>query len=412
MSLISGDQYTASFTPGQLGAYSYQVVATNNEGASSQSTPASFTVVDTTPPTSRNQSQSSNQISMGGLNVLTAEGSDLGGVVKAILLTDESGSWQEFDWPVSNWWNHNWAHRRTVTVAGTAGLARSYETVDLLVSSADFGGLSSCVGELRVTDENQVEIPSQVYDEQENAGVRTCHLLFQATVGADLSRIYYIYYGNPSATAPTYATDLTVNGTSLLTIQNAYFNLDLDTAANAGIITRMRLPQGSNANLPLSTSANSYWGWHQVCSSVDGNITGKNSLCVGGTAQASGLTMAASLTGPLAREYTLTSTKGAATYTMKYRFYANSPFYQYSLTRADTAAGVMNNFWYLNGYFPRLGAGPGGTPADTFNTYDYNNDHLLIASLDTVAVASIDGMDNDGTDLGGTDYRPSYCAGS
>ena len=405
MAVVSGNQYRAAFTPGQLGAYNYQVVALNSEGTSAQSTPASFTVVDTTAPASRNQSQSQNQISMGGLNVLTAEGSDLGGVVKAILSTDENGTWRDFDWPVSNWWNHKWAHRRTVTVAGTAGLARSNETVDLLVSSADFGGLSSCVGELRVTDENQVEIPSQVYDEQENAGVRTCHLLFQATVGADLSRIYYVYYGNPSATAPTYATDLTVTGTSLLTIQNAYFNLDLDTAANAGIITRMRLRQGNNTDLPLSTSANAYWGWHQVCSSADGNITGKNNLCGGGVAPASGLTAADTISGPLEREVTLTSVKTNATYTITYRFFANAPYYLYSLARTGTTVSVMNNFWYLNGNFPRLGVGTGGTPTAYYNTYDYTTDHLRITSMESVTFASIDGGDNDGTDLGALDYR-------
>ena len=90
---------------------------------------------------------------------------------------------------------------------------------------------------------------------------------------------------------------------------------------------------------------------------------------------------------------------------MTYRFYANSPFYRYSLTRAGTAAGVMNNFWYLNGNFRRLGAGTGGIPAASFNTYDYNTDHLRIASLARLRLHSIDGQDNDGTDLGGTDYR-------
>ena len=101
----------------------------------------------------------------------------------------------------------------------------------------------------------------------------------------------------------------------------------------------MRLPLGSNTDLPLSTSANAYWGWHQVCSSLDGNITGRNSLCQGGTAQASGLSMAETLAGPLAREYTLTSSKGAAIYTIKYRFYANSPFYRYSFTRRARLPG-------------------------------------------------------------------------
>ena len=184
-------------------------------------------MVDTTSPAYRNQAQSHNQISEGGLNILSAEGSDLGGVVKAILSTDESGSWQDFDWPVTDWWNPNWAYRRPVVVAETAGLARTNETIDLLVSSETFTGLTDCANQLRVADQNRIEIPSQVYDEQVNGGIRTCHLLFQATLDANASRTYYVYYGNPAATVPTYTTELnaTTNG-NLRTVQNSYFNLD------------------------------------------------------------------------------------------------------------------------------------------------------------------------------------------
>ena len=238
------DQYTASFTPSQLGTYSYRVIATNSEGTASQSAVNTFTVVDTHAPVSQLQSQSSNAIENGGSVILLAQGQDIGGLARAILSTDETGTWQDFDWQVSNWWDHDWAHRRMVTVAETASLTRSHETVDLLVSSADFVGLSSCVNELRVADENHVEVPSQVYGEQVNDGLRTCHLLFQATVGAGASRNYYIYYGNTAATAPTYTTDLTVIGTGVRTIQNTYFNLNLDTTATAGIISRIRLPLG------------------------------------------------------------------------------------------------------------------------------------------------------------------------
>ncbi len=116
MALVSGNQYTASFTPALLGVYTYQVIATNSEGTTSQSSPASFAVVDTTPPSSQAQSQSHDQIAAGDPNVLSAQGSDLGGLTRAILSTDESGAWQDFDWPASDWWNHSWAHRRAVNV--------------------------------------------------------------------------------------------------------------------------------------------------------------------------------------------------------------------------------------------------------------------------------------------------------
>ena len=73
---------------------------------------------------------------------------------------------------------------------------------------------------------------------------------------------------------------------------------------------------------------------------------------------------------------------------------------------AGTTASVMNNYWYANGNFSRLGAGTGGTPASTYNTYGNGVDQIRIASFDTtIDFASIDGNDNDGTQLGGADYR-------
>lgn len=400
MSNVSGDLYRASFVPTQLGSYTYQVIASNTEGGTTQTTPAVFTVVDRTSPIYRAQSQSHNSIPVGDPNVLSVEGWDQGALSRAVLSTDESGSWQNFDWTLGDWWNHAWSYRRAVVVSEPSGLARSAETVDLLFNEAS---LTSC-NELRVTNQAGTELAVQVY-----GSAPACHLLFQATVAANGAQTYYVYYGNPTAPTPSYTTDLTaVTNGSLRTIHNSFFDLDL--SGTSGIITRVQLPQGSNANLPLSTSGESYWGWHQVCSTIDGNITGKNNLCQGGAADASGLNLTETLSGPLVREYTLTSVKAANTYTIKYRFFANSPYYQYTLARTGTAA-VLNNFWYVNGNFPRLGAGSGGTPAATYNTYQYNTDYLRIASLATIDYGSIDGTNNDGTQLGATDYQFPLAAG-
>jgi hypothetical protein len=402
MSLVAGDQYAAAFTPVQTGTYSYQVIATNTEGGSTQSTPADFEVRDTTPPISRNQSQSLSQILNGGSNTLSVEGYDLGSLSKVVLSTDESGTWQAFDWPVTDWWNQSWSHRRPLTLNEPAGFDRSAETVDLLIEATSYPGLTSC-NELRMADANRNEVPVQVY-----GSLPTCHLLFQASIPANSSRTYYVYYGNPSAPAPNYSSDLTVltNG-SLRTIQNTYFNLDLDTGSTAGIISRLRLLQGTNTDLPLSTSSNAYWGWHHACSSLHGNITGKGQ-CQGGNAQASGLTMAETLSGPLVREYTLTSVKAEATYTVTYRFIANAPYYEYRLSRTGTTAVVMNNFWYLNApiNFGRIGAGIDGGPSyPSYNTYENANDYLRIVSSAAIAAGKIDGTDNDGSFLGGTAYN-------
>ncbi len=412
MGLVAGttDTYAASFAPGQVMTTTYQVLASNGEGTTSQSAVRLLVVRDTTPPTWQSQEQAHEFILATEVNTLTAQGLDLGGLKWAILSTNESGAWQEFNWPTSDWWDHAWAHRRAITLTEATGLARMNETVDLFVSATDFPGLTNCAAELRVADVNRVEIPSQVDDVRTDGGSLTCHLLFQASVNANSNRVYYVYYGNPLATLPAYSTDLTSSSAAgVVTVHNSFFDLDLDAAS--GVVSRVRLPGGSNTSLPLSSEANDYWGWHQVCSSLDGNITGNNSLCQGGAASATGLVLTTTLDGPIAKEFTFTSAKGAATYTVTFRFLANAPYYQYNLARAGTTATVMNNFWYANGNFSRLGAGSGGVPVTAYNIYDNGADQVRVASFAAADVGSIDGANNDGTDLGATDYRNPTASG-
>jgi hypothetical protein len=411
MTLVQGttDNYSASFLPGRLGQFSYRVLATNAEGNASESAVRNLLVQDTTSPEWRNQAQSVARMPVGGTVTLSAEGRDIGGLGRAILATDESGSWQEFDWPVSDWWNHSWAHRRAVTLTETAGLDRTSETVDLAVSSVDYPGLSSCANELRVADTSRAEVPSQVDGEQNVGGVVTCHLLFRADVDANSSSAVYVYYGNPSAAPPSYATDLTSSSSGGgVTVQSSFFDVFLD--ADSGIISRVRLPQGTGTNLPLSPEMDSYWGWHQVCSGA-GNLTGKNSLCFGGTAPATGLVLQTTLDGPIAKEFTYTIVRGAATYATAYRFLAGSSYYQYTAGCTGTGCtAVMNNYWYANGNYSRLGDGAGGAPATTYATYDSGTDHVRIASFAAVDHTTIDGGDNDGNDLGGPEYRQPTAA--
>ena len=400
----SPDTYTASFTPSTLGDYTYQVQATNDTGGSSLSPVDSLSVIDSTSPTWRSQTQTHASILVGEENSLSAEGLDIGGLEWATLETNESGVWHEFTWPISDWWNPIWPHRVQLTLTESAGLARTAETVDVQISSALFTGLASCTNELRLADTGKNELPIQIYGEESIGGILTCHLLFQAELGANQTRNYYIYYGNTAAAAPSYITDLTSSTAgNILTLSNNFLNLDLDTSS--GIISRVKLPTGTNVNLPLSPQSDSYWGWHQICSSLDGNITGKSSTCIGGTNPATGLVLTTQIDGPIIKEYAFTSQKGGTTYHMTYRFFANSPYYKYDLTVTGTAANVLNNFWYINGNFSRLGIGTGGTPISAYNTYGNSSDQVRIASFDaTIVPTSIDGSNNDGTSLGGVDY--------
>ena len=284
MDLVSGNQYAASFTPAQLGTYSYQVIATNSEGAASQSSPASFTVVGYHPTslalTGSNALQHfgwrSEQLICRGFRYRRSGVGNSGDQRKwrlaGIYLAGQRLVEPNLAPPGSDpadrvGWNGPHSRNR-----GCAGFV------------SQFTGLANCAAELRVADEEKHELPVQVYDESSSGGTLTCHLLFQAGLGANESRTYYIYYGNPAATAPTYTTDLTSSTAgNMLNVRNTFLDLDLDTSS--GIVSRVQLPTGTNTNLPLSTQANAYWGWHQVCSSLDGNITGKNNLCSGGQRQ-------------------------------------------------------------------------------------------------------------------------------
>jgi hypothetical protein len=192
-----GNQYTVSFNPGLLGSYSYKVIATNTEGRSTQ-IPGTFLVQDTTPPQSRNQSQSFEAISIGGSNILSTEGYDRGDLARVVLSTDESGSWQAFDWSIADWWNRDWQFRKSVTVTNNTTNARPYHLVEMLVQESSFDGLSSC-NDLRVVNSSNVEQPVQVYGSFPD----DCHLLFQANVPASGSSTYHIYYGNPTPPVPS-----------------------------------------------------------------------------------------------------------------------------------------------------------------------------------------------------------------
>jgi peptidoglycan/xylan/chitin deacetylase (PgdA/CDA1 family) len=396
--------YAASFTPDQIATYHFRVVASTGDNITAQSADQSLTVHDTTAPAVSQVSQTYATIQAGQENVLSAQGLDGGGLATAVLATDEGGTWQDWDWPVSDWWDHAWTHRRLVTVAENASIARPAEIIDLAILGQDYPELASCANELRVTDTARHELPSQVYGETSIDGVVSCHLLFQATLDANASQTYLVYWGNPAASAPVYNTGLsaTTNG-QIINVRNGYFDLDLNSGA--GVVSRVRLPQGSNTDLPVAPANSAYVGWHQVCASGgDANITGANSMC--GIA-ATGLTLQTTIAGPLLREYVFTSVKGPATYQITFRFFANVPYYRYSLQQNGATRAVMNNFWLINGYYSRLGAGKTGVPG-AYNGYANAADLVEMVSANAVDVASIDGTDNDGADLGGTEYaRPT-----
>ena len=126
MSLVSSttDLYSASFTPTELSPHTYVIRASNDEGNTAQSVQYTLSVIDTTPPSWRNQAQGHDALPAGQPNQLSSEGYDMGLLRQAILMTDETGIWQEFDLPANDWWDFAWPHRRAVVVNESGGLER------------------------------------------------------------------------------------------------------------------------------------------------------------------------------------------------------------------------------------------------------------------------------------------------
>ena len=133
----------------------------------------------------------------------------------------------------SEWasWASGWEYFKSLTVSETVGIARSREPIDLLVEfrvdqTSDPGRE---VRVARVEDGGVLrEVPSQVYGEKRGETTRSCRLVIPAEVPLHASASYLIFYGNPNAERPRYATDLRIDGEGYgLDISNRYYSARL-----------------------------------------------------------------------------------------------------------------------------------------------------------------------------------------
>jgi metal-sulfur cluster biosynthetic enzyme len=129
-------------------------------------------------------------------------------------------------------WARGWKFCKPVSVFETVGIKRAGEPVELAIAfpadeTSDLGR------ELRVAHVNPdsgalAEIPCQVDDETRRGHERHCRLLFAADVPAHRQATYLVFYGNPWAERPAYATDLCVRGEGYgLDIENRHFTARL-----------------------------------------------------------------------------------------------------------------------------------------------------------------------------------------
>jgi hypothetical protein len=106
------------------------------------------------------------------------------------------------------WWNPAWSYRMPVNVTEAAGTSINYWPVNFDINTQALvsgGKMRSDCNDLRVIL-NDVEIPRQIGNSTCNTAATKIYV--QVNTTANQKTNLYVYYGNPSASAPSYSTDL------------------------------------------------------------------------------------------------------------------------------------------------------------------------------------------------------------
>ncbi len=113
-------------------------------------------------------------------------------------------------------WAQGWAFHKVIALDETAGIERSGEPVDLVVSfwAEQMTDVQREVRVARWDEESGMlnGVPSQIYGSVRQGRELLCHLVFLADVPAHGRATYLIFYGNPCAELPDYKTDLRTKG--------------------------------------------------------------------------------------------------------------------------------------------------------------------------------------------------------
>lgn len=107
----------------------------------------------------------------------------------------------------------------------TVGIDRVLEPAEYFLEIPD-GQCLDATKEIRVATADGVEVPSQVYNVStyESGYVASVNVVWQANVSALSTVNYNIYWGNPDAPEPTYATDLFAEATDTnITVWNTHY---------------------------------------------------------------------------------------------------------------------------------------------------------------------------------------------
>ena len=155
-------------------------------------------------------------------------------------------------------WAHGWHFCKVLEVSEEAGISRCQEPVDVQIVFADDQStdlrrdirlvlLDKDTGTLR-------EVASQICSQVFTEGQRHCRIVFQADVPAHGRVHYLIFYGNPYAELPQYATDLQIAGEGYaLDVENKYYAAHLSRQMGQMESLRYKRTHG------LTLSADAYY---------------------------------------------------------------------------------------------------------------------------------------------------------
>ncbi len=125
-------------------------------------------------------------------------------------------------------WAEGWLRCKPIMLFETVGIERPREPVELFIGFDD-DEITDPNREIRIArvEQNSTlsEVPSQILEDVRlSDGARGCRLAFLANVDGHSEATYLIFYGNPYAELPNYATDLETRGEQWkLEIENECF---------------------------------------------------------------------------------------------------------------------------------------------------------------------------------------------
>jgi len=241
-----------------------------------------------------------------------------------------------------------WQDREYIPLNETAGVDRVLEPAEYVMEFED-GKCRNASKEIRVAAKiggEEIEVPSQVYNVStyESGNTKSCIVVFLANCTALSTAEYFIYYNNPAATKPTYATDLSYVATNVnITVWNTYYRACFFKADPKwyGIPDSIKYLY-CNAYKPTENLARA--DWNQILMTVI-NVHAYWFGPFPGGKPVVGTNVSISEQGPVFIEvkaelggWPPVSLTGVNSYVKTYRFYARIPWFIFSIHLNLTAA--------------------------------------------------------------------------